>query len=70
MRRFGGFVSSTNKTDRHDMTDILLKVALSIISLTPSTIMTVREGLHFTHMCKSLARPHDFNKRGGLGSHK
>jgi hypothetical protein len=35
----GGFlkvltVSSTNKTDRHDITEILLKVALSTIILT------------------------------------
>jgi hypothetical protein len=27
-------VSSTNKTDRHDITDILLKVALDTITLT------------------------------------
>jgi hypothetical protein len=27
-------VSSTYKTDRHDITDILLKVALNIITLT------------------------------------
>ena len=27
-------VSSTNKTDSHDITEILLKVALNIISLT------------------------------------
>jgi hypothetical protein len=27
-------VSSTNKTDRHDITDILLKVAINIITLT------------------------------------
>jgi hypothetical protein len=32
-------VSSTNKTDRHDITDILLKVALNIINLThPSSV--------------------------------
>ena len=32
----GGFspVSSTNKTDRHDITEILLKVALNTINLT------------------------------------
>jgi hypothetical protein len=32
-------VSSTNKTDCHDITEILLKVALNIIALTllPST---------------------------------
>jgi len=28
-------VSSTNKTDRHDITEILLKVALNIITITP-----------------------------------
>jgi hypothetical protein len=27
-------VSSTNKTDRHDITEILLKVALNTITLT------------------------------------
>jgi hypothetical protein len=36
----GGFlrilrVSSTNKTDRHDIIEILLKVALNTITLTP-----------------------------------
>jgi hypothetical protein len=29
-------VSSTNKTDRHDITEILLKVALNTITLTPN----------------------------------
>jgi hypothetical protein len=29
-------VSPTNKTDRHDITEILLKVALNIITLTPN----------------------------------
>jgi len=28
-------VSSTNKTDHHDITEILLKVALNTITLTP-----------------------------------
>jgi hypothetical protein len=31
----GTTVSSTNKTDRHDITEILLKVALNTITLTP-----------------------------------
>ena len=40
LRQVGGFfpcipVSSTNKTDRHDITEILLKVALNTITLTP-----------------------------------
>jgi hypothetical protein len=32
----GILVSSTNKTDRHDITEILLKVVLNTITLTPT----------------------------------
>ena len=32
---WGTLVSSTNKTDRHDITEILLKVALNTITITP-----------------------------------
>ena len=37
LRQVGGFlqVSSTCKTDSHDITEILLKVALNTITLTP-----------------------------------
>ena len=40
MRQVGGFspgtlVSSTNKIDRHDITEILMKVALNIKTITP-----------------------------------
>jgi hypothetical protein len=43
LRQFGGFspgppVSSTNKTDRQDITEILLKVALNTNTLTPRNI--------------------------------
>ena len=36
LRQVGGFlgVSSTNKTDRHDITEILLKVELNTLTLT------------------------------------
>jgi hypothetical protein len=34
LRVSGGPVASTNKTDRHDITEILLKVALYTITLT------------------------------------
>ena len=34
-------VSSTNKADRHDIAEILLKVALNITTLTPSFIELV-----------------------------
>jgi hypothetical protein len=41
LQQVGGFllgtpVSSTNKTDRHDITEILLKVALNTITITLS----------------------------------
>ena len=48
LRQVGGFlryctpVSSTNKTDRHDITEILLKVALNTITLTYYTISVER----------------------------
>jgi hypothetical protein len=35
----GTLVSSTNKTDRHDITEILLKVALNTITLRPKKII-------------------------------
>ena len=36
MRQVGGFlrISSTNKTDSHDITEILLTVALNTITIT------------------------------------
>jgi hypothetical protein len=34
----GTTVSSTNKTDHHDITEILLKVALNTITLTPQCV--------------------------------
>jgi len=34
----GTLVSSINKTDRHDITEILLKVVLNTITLTPEYI--------------------------------
>ena len=43
LRQFGGFfpgtpVSSTNKTDIHDITEILLKVALNTKTQTKTTV--------------------------------
>ena len=34
-------MSSTNKTDRHDITELLLKVALNTINLKPYPIIDV-----------------------------
>jgi hypothetical protein len=39
-------VSSTNKTDRHDVTEILLKVALNIITGAQSFSLQLPTGLH------------------------
>ena len=40
LRHVSGFllVSSTNKTDRHDITEVLLKVALNAINLNQPSI--------------------------------
>jgi hypothetical protein len=34
LRQVGGFLSSTNKSDRHDIDEMLLKVARNIINQT------------------------------------
>ena len=40
----GTLVSSTNKTDCHDITEILLKVALNTINLTRFLVNVIRKG--------------------------
>jgi hypothetical protein len=37
----GTVVSSTNKTDRHDMTEILLKFVLNTMTLTPPLLKNI-----------------------------
>jgi hypothetical protein len=39
--------SSTNKTDRNDITEILLKVALNNITLNPNTLLDCGKNLPF-----------------------
>ena len=36
-------VSSTNKTDRHDVTEILLEVALNTITLVLTTVLFTKQ---------------------------
>jgi hypothetical protein len=43
-------VSSTNKTDRHDLTEILLKVALNIINPNPNNSINI--------YCNKCIKPH------------
>ena len=45
----GPSVSSTNKTDRHDIAEILLKVALNTITLQPNFIVE-NEGMFILHL--------------------
>ena len=52
----GALVSSTNKTDCHDITEILLKVALNTINLNPPSLILwykIQFGFHMT-WCLSL----------------
>ena len=36
-------VSSTNKTDRHDVTEILLEVALNTVTLALTTVVSTKQ---------------------------
>ena len=46
----GAWVSSTNKTDYHDKTEILLKVALNTITHNPNPNSANRKRRHIIHM--------------------
>ena len=51
-------VSSTNKTDRHDITDILLKVALNTINHKPTiTICPILFKYTYEKMSKQFQNP-------------
>jgi hypothetical protein len=65
--KFNGFspgtpVSSTNKTDSHDITEIVLKVALNTINLDVkqlhdhpgANLRNTDNFLNFTHACISM----------------
>ena len=47
-------VSSTNKTDRHDVSEILVKVALSIINQAYQYIVKYNEVIPETHHAHSV----------------
>ena len=56
LRQVGGFlkvlttqVSSTNKTDHHNITEILLKVAINTITLTQMNSLERNLILHLNH---------------------
>jgi hypothetical protein len=58
------FVSSTNKTDCHNITEILLKVALSamIITLTPTEGQCVYFIIKYSQVVKTLKIETDYGK--------
>ena len=47
-------VSSTNKTDRHDITEILLKVALNTKTLTPNPKKSIINNYIRVHTFSSI----------------
>jgi hypothetical protein len=47
----GTSVSSTNKTDRHDITEILLKVVLNTINKTKRTYIIQNFYLRYMYFC-------------------
>ena len=49
-------VSSTNKTDRHDITEILLKMAFTTITLTLTFKCSIFSGEYFTSSVSSNPR--------------
>jgi hypothetical protein len=52
--RFGTPISSTNKTDRHDITEILLKVTLSTINSNLLSQPMSETKIEFYYFCKML----------------
>ena len=50
----GTLVSSTNKTDRYDITKILLKVALNTITITFNTIFSTKIKMKFEQFFLTL----------------
>ena len=62
----GTLVSPTTKTGRHDIADILLKVALTHQKSKIKSYQGYMLSWHFTHMRKASAWPNHFTKRGGL----
>ena len=64
-------VSSTNKTDRHDITEILLKVALNTINNQPTTLTLLTR--FYVRMCILLIcgkHDHIISLRGEVWAHK
>ena len=53
----GSPFSSTNKTDRHDIAEILLKVALNTITTTPYPLLNLKHGKLSSHMLSRNCLP-------------
>jgi hypothetical protein len=69
LRQVGGpLVSSTNKTNRHDITEILLKVALNTIKQT-HTFGTGGEGLYSCNVYGVFFISRVSLQRGGVGGY-
>jgi hypothetical protein len=56
----GPLVSSTNKTDRHDITEILLKMALNTIKPTNTVVLKDVEMTLFKYLTKEKYKLTEF----------
>ena len=61
--RYSGFLHK--KTDRHDITEILLKVALNTINLNPNYYVTKKDIYYETEIVKRPKQPYIFLIRIG-----
>ena len=71
LRQAGGFppgtpVSSTNKTDRHNITEILLKVVLNTISQTNQSIFVFIQLSIFFHIFDLVALVNNYDDFAGF----
>jgi hypothetical protein len=57
----GSLVSSTNKTDRHDITEILLKVALNTLSPSPPLLIWNPGSAHVSYVVLEFYYLNDLN---------
>ena len=55
----GNLVSFTNKTDRHDITEILLKVVLNTITLTPYSIFFTNAIFFYIYISNQISTTFD-----------
>ena len=66
----GSLVSSTNKSDRNDITEILLKVALNTIKQTNKNLSVTKQFIYVKHLETALYISIYFHYEHNLTVHK